>query len=70
MSLPHVSALMLTAALCRRSVYLPWQNVHGPYQAPLGWSGDVLRGMLAATDAALGNMITTLKDKGMWANTV
>ena len=67
--MPLLSTLMLTAARLRL-VYLPWQNVHAPYQAPLDWSGDVLRGMLAATDAALGNMVTTLKDKGMWANTV
>ena len=26
--------------------YLPWQNVHAPYQAPHDWTGDVLRGML------------------------
>jgi hypothetical protein len=50
--------------------YLPWQNVHAPYEAPLAWEGDVLRGMLAATDAALGNIITALKTKQMWANTV
>lgn len=50
--------------------YLPWQNVHAPYQAPLEWSGDVLRGMLSSTDAALGNMISTLKAKGMWDKSV
>lgn len=50
--------------------YLPWQNVHAPYQAPLAWRGDVLRGMLAATDDALGNMASTLKAKGMWDNSV
>ena len=50
--------------------YLPWQNVHAPYEAPVAWQGDVLRGMLAATDAALGNIVDTLKTKGMWANSV
>eukprot|EP00729_Bicosta_minor_P007231 gene7231-22231_t len=50
--------------------YLPWQNVHAPYQAPNNWTGDVLRGMLSATDAALGNVVITLKAKGMWDNTV
>ena len=50
--------------------YCPWQNVHAPYQSPLGWTGDVLRGMLSATDAALGGVVSELKAKGMWANTV
>ena len=50
--------------------YLPWQNVHSPYQAPLDWNGDVLRGMLASTDAALGGMIVTLKAKEMWQHSV
>lgn len=44
--------------------------MHAPYQAPSDWSGDVLRGMLASTDAALGNMVGTLKAKGMYANSV
>jgi arylsulfatase A-like enzyme len=48
--------------------YLPWQNVHAPYEAPLGWSGDVLQGMLSATDAALGAIVQTLKRKKMWAS--
>lgn len=51
-------------------MYLPWQNVHAPYEAPLGWAGDVLRGMLSSTDAALGGVVSALKRKGMWANTV
>eukprot|EP01052_Picozoa_sp_SAG31_P019295 SAG31_NODE_1401_length_8497_cov_4.386640_2_plen_673_part_00 len=51
-------------------MYLPWQNVHSPYQAPIDWDGDVLRGMLAATDAALGGVVDTLKTKGMWSNSV
>jgi hypothetical protein len=87
--------------------YLPWQNVHAPYQvchaylpgyaiscvvwaiyfsvvfclcgdllidfsvqSPLGWTGDVLRGMLSSTDAALGGVVAELKAKGMWGNTV
>eukprot|EP00966_Prymnesium_polylepis_P068645 1594489-Prymnesium_polylepis.1 len=50
--------------------YLPWQNVHAPYQAPDDWSGDVLRGMLHATDVALGNIVAKLKAKGMWENSV
>jgi len=51
--------------------YLPWQNVHAPYQAPMSWGGDVLRGMLAATDAALGDLVAALKAKpGMWENSV
>jgi len=50
--------------------YLPWQNVHAPYQAPVAWTGDVLRGMLDSTDAALGAMVMTLKAKGMWDNSV
>lgn len=50
--------------------YLPWQNVHAPYEAPADWTGDVLRGMLSATDAALGNIVSTLKTKHMWKNTV
>jgi arylsulfatase A-like enzyme len=50
--------------------YLPWQNVHSPYQAPQDWSGDVLRGMLAATDKWTGMLISTLKSKGMWNNSL
>jgi arylsulfatase A-like enzyme len=50
--------------------YLPWQNVHSPYQAPKDWTGDVLRGMLASTDAALGGVVDTLKAKGMWEHSV
>ena len=50
--------------------YLPWQNVHSPYQAPRDWTGDVLRGMLASTDAALGGIVDTLKSTGMWENSV
>jgi arylsulfatase B len=46
------------------------QNVHAPYQAPHGWSGDVLRGMLASTDRALGQLVDTLKSKHMWQNSV
>jgi hypothetical protein len=44
--------------------------MHAPYQAPKDWTGDVLRGMLSATDAALGAMVQTLKRKDMWSNTV
>ena len=44
--------------------------MHAPYQAPLGWDGDVLRGMLSATDAALGGVVSELKTKGMWPNSV
>ena len=50
--------------------YLPWQNVHAPYQADTPWTGDVLRGMLSSTNRALGNLVATLKTKGMWANSV
>ena len=52
--------------------YLPWQNVHAPYDAPHDWpaSADVLRGMLASTDAWVGRLLGTLKDKGMWERTV
>ena len=32
--------------------------------------GDVLRGMLSATDAALGGVVSELKTKGMWPNSV
>jgi arylsulfatase A-like enzyme len=31
-------------------LYLPWQNVHEPYQDPPNWTGDTLRGMLWAAD--------------------
>jgi arylsulfatase A-like enzyme len=50
--------------------YLPWQNVHAPYQAPPEWDGDVLRGMLASTDAALGGVVHALKAKAMWDRSV
>ena len=43
--------------------YLPWQNVHAPYQADTPWTGDVLRGMLSSTDHALGNIVASLKAK-------
>lgn len=50
--------------------YLPWQNVHAPYQAETTWTGDVLRGMLSASDDWFGKIVTLLKSKGMWDNTV
>ena len=50
--------------------YMPWQNVHAPYQAPLDWKGDVLRGMLHASDKWFGRITDMLKAKGMWDNTV
>ena len=49
--------------------YLPWQNVHSPFQAREDWKGDVLRGMLSASDEWTGRIIQTLKDKGMWQDT-
>eukprot|EP00041_Stephanoeca_diplocostata_P016927 m.336074 g.336074 ORF g.336074 m.336074 type:complete len:653 (-) comp20530_c0_seq11:146-2104(-) len=52
--------------------YLPWQNVHEPYQAPKTWPSDqdVLRGMLHASDQWMGLLRTSLHDKGMWNTTV
>lgn len=40
------------------------------YQAAPEWTGDVLRGMLAATDAALGGVLQALKAKSMWDHSV
>ena len=46
--------------------------MHAPYDAPHDWpaSADVLRGMLASTDAWVGRLLGALKDKGMWERTV
>lgn len=41
--------------------------MHAPYQADKDWAGDVLRGMLFATDAALGGIVGALS---MWHNSV
>jgi len=52
--------------------YLPWQNVHEPYQAPPWWpsnSSNVLRGMLQASDNWMGQIVSLLKTKGMWNTT-
>lgn len=45
--------------------YLPWQNVHEPYQAPKTWPSDqdVLRGMLDASDKWMGQLRLTLHTK-------
>lgn len=51
-------------------MYLPWQQVHEPYTAPPGWEGDALRGMLNAADQYIGQLVSLLKDKGMYENTV
>ena len=51
-------------------LYLPWQAVHLPHQAPHRWTGDPYRGMLWAVDNYMGTLRTMLKQKQMWENTL
>ena len=60
-------------------LYMPFQAVHSPIQAPqryitpyegLDPNRRVFGGMLAALDEAVGEVVTSLKDKGMWDNTL
>jgi len=51
-------------------LYLPWQNVHEPYQAPPDWTADVYRGMLWAADVYMGRIVALLKKKQMFADTL
>jgi arylsulfatase A-like enzyme len=67
-------------------LYLPWQNVHAPYDVPpapwgppappggsAGQGGgdfDVLRAMLSAADDYVGRLVALLQAKGMWDNTL
>jgi hypothetical protein len=48
-------------------------QVHEPYQAPLWWpnaTAGVLRGMLKASDNWMGEIVSLLKSKAMWSNTL
>jgi len=62
-------------------LYLPYVAAHGPMQAP-SWAKESYRdkpwttkrktyaGMLTALDKSVGNVFTTLKDTGMWKDTL
>lgn len=56
-------------------LYLPWQAVHHPHEAPPAWreqSDDIgsYRGMLWGTDIYVGQLTQLFKDKGMYDNTL
>ena len=59
-------------------LYLPWQAVHEPHEAPDGWTGDPrysddenqYRGMLWSVDQYMGQLVNLLKSKKMWDNTL
>ena len=51
-------------------VYLPWQNVHEPYQNPPDWTDDTLRGMMWAADIYMGRIVALLKQKKMYDHTL
>ena len=56
-------------------LYLPWQAVHHPHEAPPTWpeqNSDIgsYRGMLWGTDVYVGQLTQLLKDKGMYENTL
>ena len=56
-------------------LYLPWQAVHHPHEAPPAWpeqDSDIgsYRGMLWGTDVYVGQLTQLLKDKGMFENTL
>ncbi|XP_077868272.1 arylsulfatase B-like [Saccoglossus kowalevskii] len=62
-------------------IYLPFQAVHAPLQVPDKYSDmykDTIHdesrrtyaGMTSCMDEAIGNITRTLKDKGIWNNTV
>lgn len=61
-------------------LFLSYQAVHGPLQVPESYKspylhiGDPTRvtyaGMVAAMDEGIGNLTKTLKEEGMWDNTV
>ena len=59
------------------AVYLPFQAVHTPYDLPpyckhgaTGKCKNVLWTMLQDADRYVGQLVATLKDKGMWDNTL
>ena len=61
-------------------VYLPFQSVHMPNEAPLDEIAKYppmknkdrrsYLGMISAVDTAIGRVVTALKSSGMWNNTV
>jgi hypothetical protein len=56
-------------------LYLPWQCVHDPHQAPPAWpnqtsDAEVYRGMLWATDVYVGQLVDLLHTKAMYDNTL
>lgn len=61
-------------------MYVAFQAPHGPLQVPRSWRqrnkgiADVKRqylaGMVTAVDAAVGELVRSLKSRGLWENTV
>eukprot|EP01065_Artemidia_motanka_P043016 TRINITY_DN5886_c0_g1_i2.p1 TRINITY_DN5886_c0_g1~~TRINITY_DN5886_c0_g1_i2.p1 ORF type:complete len:352 (+),score=108.59 TRINITY_DN5886_c0_g1_i2:90-1145(+) len=52
-------------------IHLCFQAVHTPYdKAPGDPTGDVYRGMLWRADVYIGELVSLLKSKSMWENTV
>lgn len=57
-------------------LYLPWQAVHEPYDAPPVCSVDpkacpnILLAMLREADEYVGSLISLLKEKSMWKDTL
>lgn len=61
-------------------MYLAFQNLHGPVQAPLQYvepysfiedkKRRIYAGMMAALDEAIGNVTQALMQRGMWDNTL
>eukprot|EP01065_Artemidia_motanka_P032219 TRINITY_DN39251_c0_g1_i1.p1 TRINITY_DN39251_c0_g1~~TRINITY_DN39251_c0_g1_i1.p1 ORF type:complete len:629 (+),score=222.81 TRINITY_DN39251_c0_g1_i1:76-1962(+) len=53
-------------------MYLPWQSVHEPYQAPPDPkpAGTVLQQMMWSSDVYIGKVVAALKEKEMWEKTL
>lgn len=51
-------------------IHLCFQAVHSPYDPVPDWSGNTYEGMLWRADLYVGQLVTLLKNKGMYDNTL
>lgn len=58
-------------------LYLPWQAVHSPYDLPTDTSlgacpesNSTIMQMICDADAWMGKIVQTLKERGLWENTL
>jgi len=51
-------------------IHLCFEAMHTPYEAPSNWSGKTYPGMLWRSDYWVGQLVTLLKEKNMYENTL